>query len=247
MKRCGIAVGIGVGLALAPSGSAVADSGAGASRAPASEAEIADELRAPTTDAQRGTAERVFRRSALRFGPSYEFGAQHTSFGSMKWYAFRGDADQDLPALAFYDTVGRADLADAYRRRHALMVGGYAAAGLAFGVGAALILFSRGDLATCNGLQGDAFDRCVDDNHSLTRVVVAAGIGLVAGAFGTYFYRNPHPIDENDAKALADAYNQRLRRQLGLPIAQRAPLLHDVALAPTITAGGAVLSVGGRL
>jgi hypothetical protein len=46
-----------------------------------------------------------------------------------------------------------------------------------------------------------------------------------------------------DARALADAYNQRLRRRLGLPPAPRRALLRDVTLTPYVAVhdAGAVL------
>lgn len=64
-------------------------------------------------------------------------------------------------------------------------------------------------------------------------------------AIGFYYYYHPHPISENDAKALADAYNQRLRRELGLPVVTR-PLLHDLKLTPFVARGDAGLTLGAR-
>jgi hypothetical protein len=56
---------------------------------------------------------------------------------------------------------------------------------------------------------------------------------------------HPHPITENEAKSLADGYNQRLQRELGLPVAVREPLLRDVKLTPFLArsdTGGLALS-----
>lgn len=65
-------------------------------------------------------------------------------------------------------------------------------------------------------------------------------------AIGFYYYYHPPPISENDAKALAEAYNQRLRRELGLPVVTRRPLLHDLKLTPFVARGDAGLTLGAR-
>jgi hypothetical protein len=53
-------------------------------------------------------------------------------------------------------------------------------------------------------------------------------------------------LDENDAKALADAYNQRLRGTLGLPVANRDPVIHDLALSPSAIGSSRGLVLAGR-
>jgi hypothetical protein len=74
--------------------------------------------------------------------------------------------------------------------------------------------------------------------------LIAIGIGTIGLGVGVWYQFHPHPIDENAAKSLADAYNQGLRRQLGLPVASRRPLLRGVRLAPYVAAhqGGLGLS-----
>ena len=197
---------------------------------------------------QRRAAEFLFRQRSLRFGPSYEIGAQHTHGDvGQQWQVFRGRVDQELDALEFYQQIGRDDLAHAYQRRRALMIGGLVASGLAFITAAVLNVRNRPDLGSCNGLQGQAFDSCVDmHTTALSPMIIAAGSGMAAMAFSIYFYRNPHPIDENDAKALADAYNQQLRRELGLPVAIRRPILGDVTLRPYVAEHDAGLALAGR-
>lgn len=198
--------------------------------------------------ARRQAADLAFRQHALRFGPSYELGAQHTGGGGQSWQVFRGAADQELDAPAFYQALGRDDLADAYRRRHTLMIGGYVASGAAF-IAAGLLAIRKSDYSACGSqLDPAAYQRCWDEHTlSQTPALVAAGVGLAATAFASYFYRNPQPIDEHDAKALADAYNQRLRRQLGLPVASRRPIVRDVALAPYVAGHAAGLALAGSL
>lgn len=191
--------------------------------------------------ARRQTAELVFRQHALRFGTSDEAGAHDPSGPTQQWRVFRGH-DQELDPEAFYQAVGRGDLAESYRRRHFMQTGSYLVSGLATAV-AILLTFRHSDLSACNGLAGDVFDRCVAGHGvSLAPALAAVSVGLVGAAVGTYLLRNPHPIDDNDAKALADAYNQRLRRQLGLPVAVRPSILRDVAVRPEATEHGAKLA-----
>jgi hypothetical protein len=62
-----------------------------------------------------------------------------------------------------------------------------------------------------------------------------------------FYYYFPQPVSENEAKQLADGYNQRLRGQLGLPVvSQRAPLIQQLAVAPFATGSGAGFSLTGR-
>jgi hypothetical protein len=185
----------------------------------------------------RQNAEWMFRQRALRFGPG---GDQH-------WQVFRGSAEQELDAPAFYHEIGRDDLADAYHRRHHLMLGGYIVAGAAFAISGVLAV-RKSDWSPCNGLQGDAFSRCADAHTlSLVPAIAVAGFGLIATGFASYYARNPQPIDEHDAKALADAYNQRLRRELGLPAALRRPTVRDLVAAPYLTGRDLGLALAGTL
>jgi hypothetical protein len=68
---------------------------------------------------------------------------------------------------------------------------------------------------------------------------------VTSALVGTYFSARPQPISEDDARALADAYNQRLRRRLGLPPAPR-PALRDVTLTPYVAAHDAGAVLGAR-
>jgi len=189
---------------------------------------------------RRHVAELLCRQHALRFAASYDLQAQGLD-SSGSWQVFRGGVDEQLPAPAFYRALGREDLARGYERRHALMLGGFAVAGAAFVV-AGVIYLQRADFDGCR-VPLDQFDQCAHDRmRSQTLALVAAGIGVAGGLFGTYFSRRPHPIDENDAQALDDAYNQRLRSTLGLPVATREPVVRDLALSPSATGRGLVLA-----
>ena len=74
---------------------------------------------------------------------------------------------------------------------------------------------------------------------------------LFAGTFTTFggngLYARAHPISESEAKALADKYNQGLRKDLGLPVvSQREPMVRDVTIAPFAGTSGGGLALGGR-
>jgi hypothetical protein len=156
-------------------------------------------------------------------------------------------SDQKLDPPEFYRALGREDLARAYRRRHFVMIGGYVASAVAFAVAGVLNVAHTSNFSVCNHLPADEVPSCTAQHRrSATPVLIALGVGLAGTAVGTYFYRNPHPIDENDAKALADVYNQRLRGQLGLPVASRRSILRELAVTPYIADRDAGLALGAR-
>ena len=204
---------------------------------------LSDEQRAQLS--RRRAAEVAFLHQSLRFRPTFDRVPADGDDGG-PWQVYRGGADQEIEAPEFYRALGRDDLADRYRMRQRLMIGGFAAGTVAFVV-AGVLNIRTDDLRACDGMPPGVFDACVHDHmHSAVPTVVAGGIGLAAALFGTYFYRRPHPIDENDAKALADAYNQRLRRQLGLAAQSAPPLVHDLAVTPRLAGRDAGLALGGR-
>jgi hypothetical protein len=199
----------------------------------------------PTLLARRRASQALFRRYSLRFAPSYDLGARQEREIGDNWQVYRGRVDEELDPQEFYRMVGRDDLARAYQRRQALMLGGYVVAGVAFGA-AAVIYFRRNDPRGCDPASPQ-FDQCSRD-RILSNVpgIVAGAVGVAGGLFGTYFFRNPHPIDENDAKTLADAYNQRLRGQLGLPVAGGEPLVRELAVSPVVGSASRGVALAGR-
>src|SRR5262249_35034081 len=81
----------------------------------------------------------------------------------------------------------------------------------------------------------------------LVPVLVSLGVSITGLAIAVHFEGDPPPLGESDARALADAYNQRLRTKLGLPprVSHRA-LLRDVTVAPYVSAGDGGLVVRAR-
>jgi hypothetical protein len=171
-------------------------------------------------------AELAYKRRSIRFGAAYAItGSQTTASLSRAWVIYQGDLDEELKPVAFYTAVGRPELGEQYMGRRNKMIGGFVVAGLGVAADAAVLGIGRED-ANVAGL-------------------VIANLAAFGGIlYGIYYSNHLHPIEENDAKALADAYNQRLRRELGLPVVARRRLLHDVQLTPYLA--GAEAGVGLR-
>jgi xanthosine utilization system XapX-like protein len=187
-----------------------------------------------------------FRLMSLRFTPGYE-ATDRRSRAPRQWQVFRGGRGEELEAQEFFQMVGRDDLATSYQRRHYVMMGGFAIAVAGFATAAILTIEAQSPLTQCQTVQGDQGQVCLDQHHrTLAPAVVALVAGLAGIAVGTYVYRHPQPIDEDDARTLADGYNQRLRGALGLRAASRPPRLRDVALVPYAGRTDAGLALGGR-
>ena len=150
---------------------------------------------------------------------------------------YRGKYKQPIEWVDFYETVGRKDLADQYKNgvavRTGLVIGGVVV-GLA-GTGLMFIpLRSTGE---------DQFD---DD---MTWMYIGGGV-MLAGSrvalFGAYY--DPQPVGASEARRLADEYNQRLMKDLGLSpgeVAAPAPMRQpSVGVSPFIAPGGGGLMLG---
>jgi len=176
----------------------------------------------------RDAAELRFRRGAIGFGADvsvyvYSSPKRFVAGASRRWYPYQGELKTRLEPTEFFKLVGRSDLEQAYRRRRTMMLGLYWG-GTALAAGSAML-----------GLAS------LDDGHgSIGRLQHAAlaglCVGLTAVAAGRWLQRSPQPISENEAKAMADQYNTRLRRELGLPVATRARPGRDVHVLPYVGA-----------
>ena len=189
---------------------------------------------------RREIAELKFRRQELRFGNIIAITATGNVMSmSRRWTVHQGDLDQELEPQDFYAEIGRPDLGEAYTQRRRLAIGGYIVGGSTLVAGLLLGTVLRKECSI--DLPESEFSTCLDDNTQtfLISTAVGVGVGLVGLGVGLWYSLHPHPISENDAKGLADVYNQRLRRELGLPVVMREPLLHDVTLAPLLVRGEA--------
>ena len=194
----------------------------------------------------RRVNELKFKLMSLRFDPRVE-GPPRRRASPRQWQVFRGKLGEEVEAPEFFEMVGRDDLVAAYQRRRYVMIGGYAVAALSFATAAVLTIRSESPIASCTNVRGEAGQNCLDNNNrSLVPTVAALVVGVVGVGVGTYVHRHPQPIDEDDARVLADGYNQRLRGALGLRAAARPPRLRDVALAPKLGRGDAGVVLGAR-
>ncbi|MBC7977289.1 MAG: hypothetical protein H7138_20120 [Myxococcales bacterium] len=178
-------------------------------------------------------AELKYKRQAIRFSTTMVVGNNTITpvQSGRGWRTYQGDLDEELKPRAFYKLMGRPDLVAGYDRRRNLMIGGAVVSGLGY---ATMI----GLFATFPDVGSDSWS----SYFTLTGVVFS--VAFVSSWWTFYYYNRPQPIDVDDAKRLADAYNQGLRRQFGLPVAAREPLLRDLRLAPYVggDSGGLVLA-----
>jgi hypothetical protein len=230
--------------------------------APPSAVPLAPPPAAPNDDraerAQRDVAELTFKRRSIRFGERYQLVATgNTARLVRNWVAYRGDLDEELDPLDFYADVGRPDLGDSYTLRRHISIGSLVTAGLATALATYLVItaFDTGPETACAAVPLDQFEACLDaqtkarDDRRSTYLppAIAASIGsAIALGVGIYLAIHPHPIDENEAKSLADVYNQQLRRRLGLPVVTRRPVLRDLKLTPYVAGNGTGIALSAR-
>jgi len=81
----------------------------------------------------------------------------------------------------------------------------------------------------------DGSGMCILVRHpSAVPILVMTGLGAAEVAVSTYLLFRPQPIDETEARSLADAYNRRLRRRLGLPDVVDRARVQDLAVVPYV-------------
>jgi hypothetical protein len=200
----------------------------------------------PPTEADRAAARRElaelsYRRRSIRFDAISELG------GLRRWVFQRGELNQDLDPTAFYHLVGRDDLARSYARRRGTMIGSYVLGVTTLAL-AGVLARDLDETPQCDVEPTvDGQGRCVGVRRpSPVPVVVMAGLGLTELVVGTYLMVRTQPIDEAEARSLADAYNRRLRRRSGLPDVAARPRLRDVAVLPYVAASQAGIAIAAR-
>ncbi len=206
-----------------------------------------DEDRAARRDHEE--AEERFKSEAITFGTVVV--ATHDRYGTsvhqgvLPYLGGRPLSNED-----FYRAVDRPDLADRYTHRSHVATG-------AIVLGSATTLASlyffaqsihtsstfcdpfASNYATCQA-NADAQQRAADADASRNRNIgfAVAGAGVAISIVGLYYLATRNPVSINEAYALADEHNARLRRKYMLS--------HDVKLAPYGDAGGGGMVVAGR-
>jgi hypothetical protein len=197
-------------------------------------------------------AELAYHRRSLRFDATYDLvNYGHGGYAaSREWVAYQGDLDQEISAKDFYTQVGRPDLYVKYQSRRKTMIAWYVAGGVLAAASVALLagIFPSD---SCN-VSDPCFDQQEKDNEDRLKTYAALSFlvgGLSAGAWliGIWYHVHPQPITENEAKTLADGYNQHIRQELGLPVVtRREPILRDVKLVPYASGTGAGVGLSAR-
>lgn len=207
---------------------------------------------------ERELAEARFHKQAIRFGQTWNIVVNKNGASVYRgWLAYQGESDQVLEPVEFYTAVGRPDLADSYQHRRWTALGGIlvSTAGV---IAESVLIYKWASVPRpdCSvNLPFDQFSMCLDASEAkqaqdrsqyVTPMIVAGAVSLVGLVVGTWYAYRVHPVSENEAKSLADQYNQGLRRNLGLPVVRRAPRLHDLKLLPYVGGQDAGLALGAR-
>ncbi|HSR97470.1 MAG TPA: hypothetical protein VLM79_10490 [Kofleriaceae bacterium] len=170
----------------------------------------------------RAAAELRFRRESVGFGNDLSVYMvlrpdRYVAATGRHWYPYQGELKKRLKPEAFYKLVGRRDLADAYDRRSKTM--------LALRWGGGVLAVGSG-LAWIASLQSDGQKL----SYLQTGALVGLAAGVAAAAAGRWLQESLDPISESEARTIAEQYNKRLRRSLGLPLSAR--MRRDVHVLP---------------
>lgn len=159
----------------------------------------------------------------------------------------QGKHGRKLEGATFYEVVGQPELASSYRTRKAWKLGLFWG-GVVTAVGGAALLYP----ALTAGMGCDYGDtKCEDDASSKRTTMLTASLGMLG--VGTVAYLvgaglNPHPVELDEARRLADEYNGKLKKDLGLTASRVEPqtpaLQLDVGVAATD--GGGAFALMGR-
>lgn len=198
------------------------------------DADLAESIATVEAEGERTSDE--FERRQVVFDESLLIVANGSSATVSRRFHPRTGGGQPLAGHEFYRYVGQNDLAAKYQRRRGVRIGvGVGAAvtsvaglGLMFGygLGKGLSAASR----TCDGEIGTPeYDMCEADKSAdskrALKIGLGAGTGLLVGGIVMSIVAakiNPHPVSSAEAVALAQGFNDRLRRELGLPKRRRA-------------------------
>ena len=162
-------------------------------------------------------------------------------------HAMRGERRENIDGPAFYELVGRSDLADAYRTRRKVRIAGLVTAG----VGAAVTIYgfarfvSADDRTDACRFEDPAYFDCleagrdadqVEARGNLRTMALGMGISVIGGL--VWHYVAKEPVDNDTRRGLADVYNRELRERLGIPELARV----EVNPYATATGGGVAIS-----
>jgi hypothetical protein len=175
-------------------------------------------------------AEHEYARRAIHFGDVYHttsVGHPATVMTTRRWATFQGEINAELDRPTFSRLVGRPDLADTYETHKAIATGAVVVsiAGAAVAIGEMVSTGQGGPLMASSSQKGmiiGGFGVCL--------------AGLLVGGAAAY----TADVSLPDALALADQYNERLRRELQLPSVAATP--HGGGVQLSFTGNGVALT-----
>ena len=185
-------------------------------------------------------AEARYRREAIGFGSP--------ALGVLGfWTASRGELQAPLTEEAFCTLVNKPEL---YRRWHERRVAGKSL--FVLGVVGSLAASALFVYSLEAGTERDPFDGSEYPSESVPLMVVSGGLFVGSNVLtfvGVRMSREP-VMSENDAKQLAQKYNDDLRRKYGLPVAARqrarAPSFRLTGASPYVGENQAGFALTGR-
>jgi len=199
---------------------------------------------------QRQVAEKKFERESIRFDFPDDGVVTGDAGRNRSWVSYRGAAKQVLEPRSFYEAVGRPDLLAQYEHRHAMLITSAVVGLAAIGGGVALLVVGASVKGGCR--DAPPSDPCHSDGNQLRgNLLFWSGFGLIIASIiptvmVVHYRRTQHPISEDEAKSLADEYNQGLRHKLGLPVDTRQPVVHDLRIVPYVGGHDGGLVIGAR-
>ncbi|MFH0900293.1 MAG: hypothetical protein V2A73_06665 [Pseudomonadota bacterium] len=143
------------------------------------------------------------------------FGEQEVNGVGQADVPYRGKQRAPLPGIAFYEAIGRSDLAAIYRSQQTTrrLLGVGAVIGAAWGG----VFFLLALAQQCDdGWYYESSKQCEARRDELQ---VLGGTGLVIGALAglSAAATDPNPVSASERRLLAQKHNRMLRERLGLP------------------------------
>jgi len=134
----------------------------------------------------------------------------------------KGIYEQDMEWEDFYQTIGNPDYLDHFHKkqsfRHGMMWGGAIVAVVGFVFGTPFLVDTGLDPCFGTFSLGGEYVCAFGLQHVIGLSILAAGATTAVIGDGS----NPHPITLEQARGLANEYNQNLRKELGLEQRQSA-------------------------
>ncbi len=154
--------------------------------------------------------------------------------------AYQGKSRVPLEGEAFYQAIGRTDLADSYRARSGTRLGLLLGGGAVTLGGTAMMLGGIG--GRCVRENAASYD-CLQREHQelLIPGILLGTAGAVAMVVGAAL--QSHPVEVLEARRLAEEYNEKLKGELGLAEAPAPARTRGTRVE--VSVGGALLPRGG--